>query len=96
MSAILAISIGGSAISRSAIPTGTPGSTGKQHTLKVSDYNPRMTFEKVREAALKLPDVEECTAYGLRGFRVKKKLFVVFREQLELLSFALPSISAMQ
>jgi hypothetical protein len=41
-----------------------------------------MTFEEVRAAALKLPEVEECIAYGLRGFRVKKKLFLVFREQL--------------
>jgi hypothetical protein len=41
-----------------------------------------MTFEKVREAALKIPDVEECSAYGLRGFKVRKKLFLVFREKL--------------
>jgi hypothetical protein len=46
-----------------------------------------MTFERVREAALKLPEVEECTAYGLRGFRVKKKLFLVFRENLDAVVF---------
>jgi hypothetical protein len=41
-----------------------------------------MTFEKVRHAASKLPDAEECTAYGLVGFKVKGKLILVFREQL--------------
>lgn len=41
-----------------------------------------MTFEKIREAVLKLPEVEEGSAWGLSGFRVKKKLFVVFREDL--------------
>lgn len=46
-----------------------------------------MTFEKVRQAALKLPDTEECTAYGLRGFTVKKKLFMIFREQLDAVVF---------
>jgi hypothetical protein len=46
-----------------------------------------MTFERVRETVLKLPDVEECSAYGLRGFRVKKKLFVIFREQMDAVVF---------
>lgn len=41
-----------------------------------------MTFEKVRQAALKLPNVEEGTAYGLPAFRVKKKMFLCFREDL--------------
>jgi hypothetical protein len=41
-----------------------------------------MTFEKVREAALKLPDVEEGTAYGFPAFRVKKKMFLCFRKEL--------------
>lgn len=41
-----------------------------------------MTFEKVRQTALKLPDVEEGSAYGFRSFRVKKKMFLCFREDL--------------
>jgi hypothetical protein len=41
-----------------------------------------MTFEKVREAALKLPNVEEGTAWGFPAFRVKKKMFLCFREDL--------------
>jgi len=46
-----------------------------------------MTFEKVRQAALKLPDVEERGAYGLRGFSVKKQPFLIFREQLDAVVF---------
>jgi hypothetical protein len=46
-----------------------------------------MTFEKVREAALKLPEVEEAGAYGLRGFRVRKQLFMIFREQYDAVVF---------
>jgi hypothetical protein len=41
-----------------------------------------VTFEKVRQVALKLPDVEEGTAYGFPAFRVKKKMFLCFREDL--------------
>src|SRR6185436_2426078 len=41
-----------------------------------------MTFEKVRQAALKLPDVEEGTAWGFPSFRVKKKMFLCFRVDL--------------
>src|SRR6185436_11863151 len=41
-----------------------------------------MTFEKVRQVALKLPDVEEGTAWGFPAFRVKKRMFLCFREDL--------------
>jgi hypothetical protein len=41
-----------------------------------------VTFEKVRQAALKLPDVEEGTAWGFPTFRVKKKMFLCFRVDL--------------
>src|SRR5688572_20330264 len=41
-----------------------------------------MTFEKIRQAALKLPDVEEGTAWGFPAFRVRKKMFLCFREDL--------------
>ena len=41
-----------------------------------------MTFGKVRQTAMKLPDVEEGTAYGFAAFRVRKKMFLCFREDL--------------
>jgi len=41
-----------------------------------------MTFERIRQAALNLSDVEEGTAWGLPAFRVKQKMFLCFREDL--------------
>ena len=46
-----------------------------------------MTFEKVRQAALKLPDVEETTAWGFPCFKVKKKMFLFFRADLGAVAF---------
>ena len=42
-----------------------------------------MNFENVRKVALKLPDVEEGTAWGFPAFRVKKKMFLCFRTDLD-------------
>jgi hypothetical protein len=39
-----------------------------------------MTFEDVRELALKLPETVESTAYGTPCFRVRKRLFARLRE----------------
>jgi len=41
------------------------------------------SFESVRRAALKLPDVEEGTAWGLPAFRKGGKMFLCFRQDLD-------------
>ena len=39
-----------------------------------------MTFDDVRDLALKLPEAAESTAYGTPCFRVRKRLFARLRE----------------
>jgi hypothetical protein len=39
-----------------------------------------MTFDEVRELALKLPETVESTAYGTPCFRIRKRLFARLRE----------------
>jgi hypothetical protein len=44
-----------------------------------------MTFEDVRAIALELPGVEETAGYGAHAFAVRKKQFLRFREEDQVL-----------
>jgi len=43
----------------------------------------RVTYDTVRELALKLPNVEESTSYGTPALKVRGKLFVRLKEDGE-------------
>ena len=44
-----------------------------------------MTFEDLRDMALELPAVEQAASHGIRTFGVRKKHFLRFREEEQIL-----------
>lgn len=50
-----------------------------------------MTFARIRALALAIDGVEEGTAWGLPVFRVDKKMFLCFRQDLDAIVVRAPS-----
>jgi hypothetical protein len=51
---------------------------------------PRVTYEDVRRMAMTFPDVQEGTSYGTPALKVKGKLFVRLRPELDSIVLKMP------
>lgn len=51
---------------------------------------PKITYDAVRKMALTFPNVEESTSYGTPALKVKKKLFVRWRNEVDPDTIVLP------